>query len=314
MSLSKTYQTIERFIKKTSMWYNVLIILALLCIVIKAYTCYFAHNNIEGFINQEEKFTVKRGVKSYDDFYANIYDQLFYKKVTNDYEVGNIISITKPSDVSKMLQLGSKTGHVVNEFHKDDYTITGLEESSAMINLAKNNYPGAAFIQGTPMTSNIFTPESFTHIMCLNLTFYNYKDKRQLLENVYNWLLPGGYFIVQLVNKDMFDPVVPAAKPFYMINPQSFADERITESVVKFNDFDYRSNFEIFPNDFAEFKEIFKDTKTGKVRQNEHKLWMPTIKKITNMAKELGFILHSQVDLLMCQDEYQYLYVFQKPE
>jgi len=314
MNLSKSYQSIERFIKKKSVWCSVLIMLALWCIVIKTYTYYFVHDVVEGFINQDEKFIVKRGVDSYDDFYVNIYDQLFYKKVTNDYEIGNIISITNPTDVSKMLQLGSKTGHVTSAFQKDGYAITGLDESATMINLAKNNYPGAQFMQGNPMTSNIFTPESFTHIMCLNLTLYNYKDKRQILDNVYSWLLPGGYFILQLVNKEMFDPIVPAAKPFFMINPQSFADERITESVVKFNDFDYRSNFEIFPNDFAEFKEIFKDTKTGKVRQNEHKLWMPSIKKITNMAKEVGFILHSQVDLLMCQDEYQYLYVFQKPE
>jgi hypothetical protein len=32
------------------------------------------------------------------------------------------------------------------------------------------------------------------------------------------------------------------------------------------------------------------------------------------MAKEVGFINYAQVDLLLAQMEYQYLYVFQKPE
>jgi hypothetical protein len=43
-------------------------------------------------------------------------------------------------------------------------------------------------------------------------------------------------------------------------------------------------------------------------------MWIPQRQTVINMAKEVGFINYAQVDLLMAQMEYQYLYVFQKPE
>ena len=77
-------------------------------------------------------------------------------------------------------------------------------------------------------------------------SFYYYKDKSTLLQNVYNWLKPGGFFVVQLVDKNKFDPVVPAGKPFVMVNPQSFAEKRITTSNVIFNNFEYKSTSKYF--------------------------------------------------------------------
>jgi SAM-dependent methyltransferase len=270
----------------------------------------------EGFIEQKENFVVKQGIDLYDDFYVNIYDQLFYRELANTYEVGSIENITKPTAESNILVIGSGTGHIVNTFNEQDYKVMGLEESKAMVNFSKNEYPDLNFKLGSPMESMIFNRDEFTHIVCLNLTFYYYKNKIQFLQNVYNWLRPGGYFVVQLVDKNKFDPVVPAAKPFVMVNPQSFAENRITTSNVVFNNFDYKADFKIFPNDFVQFREIFKDTSPGsnKVRENTHKMWIPQRQNVINMAKEVGFINYAQVDLLMAQMEYQYLYVFQKPE
>lgn len=270
----------------------------------------------EGFIDQKENFVVKKGIDLYDDFYVNIYDQLFYRELANTYEVGSIENITNPTTESNILVIGSGTGHIVNTFNEQDYKVMGLEESKAMVNFSKNEYPDLNFKLGSPMESMIFNRDEFTHIVCLNLTFYYYKNKIQFLQNVYNWLRPGGYFVVQLVDKNKFDPVVPAAKPFVMVNPQSFAENRITTSNVVFNNFDYKADFKIFPNDFVQFREIFKDTSPGsnKVRENSHKMWIPQRQNVINMAKEVGFINYAQVDLLMAQMEYQYLYVFQKPE
>ena len=98
-------------------------------------------------------------------------------------------------------------------------------------------------------------------------------------------------------------------------NP-ALSEKRITESAVVFNNFDYTADFQVFPNDFVQFQEIFKDTSdagSGKSRQNVHKMWIPSRTSVISMAKETGFITFAQVDLLMAQLEYQYLYVFQKP-
>ena len=314
MEIEKIYKRIEKYFMKKPIWFNALLVLACMFILVCIYKKMTPVK--EGFIEQREKFVVKKGVDLYDNFYVNIYDQLFYREIVNLYEVGSIQNITKPTSESNILQIGSGTGHIAEEFRKENIKVTGLDESSAMVKFAKQEYPSIHFKVGSPMKAMMFEPEQFTHIVCLNMTYYYYKDKSTLLQNIYNWLKPGGFFIVQLVDKNQFDPVVPAGKPFVMVNPQKFAKKRITESNVVFNNFDYKSNFQVFPNDFVQFTEIFKDTSEGsnKTRQNVHKMWIPSRQKVINQCKEVGFINYAQVDLLMTQLEYQYLYVFQKPE
>jgi len=310
----KIYIRLERFLHKMPVWVHLLIVLILVFILVNIYK---SHTPVkEGFIDQKESFVVKKGINLFDDFYVNIYDELFYKEIVNQYEVGSIENITKPTSESNILIIGSGTGHVANEFHKQGSKVIGLDESQAMVKYAKEEYPEINFIQGSPLKAMTFEQKQFTHIDCLNMNYYYYKDKTAFLQNVFNWLRPGGFFIVQLVDKNKFDPVVPAAKPFIMVNPQSFAEKRITTSNVVFNNFDYKADFQIFPNDVVQFQEIFKDTTPGskKTRQNIHKMWIPSKQTVINQCKEVGFITYAQVDLLMAQMEHQYLYIFQKPE
>jgi SAM-dependent methyltransferase len=314
MYLTRIYTRLEKYLKKMPVWFNILIVLAILFVIISIYK-----NNQplqEGFIDQKEKFVEKSGLDLYDDFYVNIYDQLFYTELANQYEVGSIQNITKPTSESNVLIIGSGTGKTANTFEKEGIKVTGLDESSAMVKYAKDTYPKINFIVGDPLKSMTVQSSQYTDIICLNMEIYKYKDKTTFIQNVYNWLRPGGYFTLHLVDKTRFDPVVPAGKPFVLINPQSFAEKRITTSSVIFNKFKYKSDFQVFPNDVVQFREIFKDTTPGtnKVRENIHKMWMPSKESIINQCKEVGFITHSQVDLKTAYKEYQYLYIFQKPE
>ena len=59
------------------------------------------------------------------------------------------------------------------------------------------------------------------------------------------WLEPGGWLALHLVDRNNFDPIIPAGDPFIMISPQNYAKKRITSSVVKFNNFKYRANFKL---------------------------------------------------------------------
>ena len=81
-----------------------------------------------------------------------------------------------------------------------------------------------------------------------------------------------------------------------------------------------KSNFEVFPNDdTAIMSEVFKfkskNVENGKrkMRRNEHKFYMPTQKQILNMAKQVGFIVLAEVDMMKCQYSHQYIYILQKP-
>jgi hypothetical protein len=139
------------------------------------------------------------------------------------------------------------------------------------------------------------------------------KDKQRFFDNAMYWLMPGGFLIVHLVDRETFDPILPPGNPLYIVSPQKYAKERITSTKVTFEDFVYTSDFKLDKdNDSATFDEKFKFN-DGKVRKQQQVLYMEDTSEIVNKAQNSGFILHSKVDMVKCGYESQYLYVFIKP-
>ena len=275
--------------------------------------------NKEGFETRSNEFKLREGPLVYDDFYANVYDELVFYKVKNDYEIGQIVESTKPTDTSIILDVGSGTGHHVSSLASNGFKVIGIDISPSMVKKAKENYPDLDFKVGDALNTMDFPANSFTHITCLYFTIYYINNKRLFFENCIHWLMPGGFLILHLVNRDKFDPILPAGDPFHIVSPQNYADERITVTNVKFDKFDYKANFELIPsaNDTDDVNAILHETfkplnGKGQIRKNEHKFYMPTQAKVLAMAKEAGFILHSQIDMIKCQYSNQYIYVLQK--
>ena len=306
-SLSITY-------KKMSNWGKVLILVIIFLIV---YTLFKNVNERkEGFSIDTNEFTFKDGKSNiYDDFYVNIYDQLVYSDVKNDYEIKQIVNNTKPDEKSIILDIGSGTGHHVAALASQNFKVIGVDQSQEMVDKAKNMYPKLDFMQGDVMNAMSFQPQSFTHILCLYFTIYYMQDKLQFFRNCMNWLMGGGYLVIHLVDKYLFDTMIPPANPLLLLTPQRYAEKRITTSKVAFDDFQYMSNFEINDTDnHAKFVESFKNKKSGKVfRKQEHELYMEPYKEILSMAKDAGFIIQGKIDLLQSGYEYQYLFVLVKP-
>jgi ubiquinone/menaquinone biosynthesis C-methylase UbiE len=188
-----------------------------------------------------------------------------------------------------------------------------------MVKKAQETYPDLKFQVADALNSTLFQEESFTHITCFYFTLYYMQNKKLFFENCMRWLTPGGFLAVHIVNRDKFDPIVPAGNPFNIVSPQKYAKKRITSTTVKFDEFEYKSNFVIKdtiesadePN--ALMKETFKTFKNGNVRQNEHKLYMLTQAEILDIAKSVGFLIESKINLLDCQYDSQYIYILQKP-
>ena len=310
MSIKSIMKSVSKAVKKSTATEKIFFALAVVVIVI----IFVNHGRPqrEGF-EQTKDFTIKKGPMIYDDFYANVYDDLIFNQIKNDYEVGEIVNKTTPDTESLILDIGSGTGHHVKSLVDRGLKAQGIDISPAMVKQAKSKYPDLDYSVADALDTMTFPAGSFTHITCLYFTIYYIENKRRFFENCMQWLMPGGYLTIHLVDRDNFDPILPAGDPFGVVSPQSYADKRITSTVVKFNDFDYKSNFELRPDDIAIMNETFKYKNNGNVRKNEHKLYMPTQKKILSLAKETGFILLSQIDMLRCQYGSQYIYVLQKP-
>lgn len=261
-----------------------------------------------------DKFLFKQGNAIYDDFYAEIYDYLVFNQIKNDYEVGIIINSTSPSEKSVIADIGCGTGHQVADLSEKNLQVIGIDISPSMIQKAKENNPSISsnFKVGDGLDNYLFKDDSLTHILCLYFTIYYIKDKMRFFYNCINWLMPGGYLIVHLVDKYKFDPILPPGNPLYIVSPQKYAKERITKTKITFNEFVYDSNFKLDDNDTAIFDEKFKFN-DGRIRKQEQVLYMQDLPTIVNMAQEAGFLVHAKIDMVKCAYEYQYLYVFVKP-
>ena len=327
-------KSIEKFVLQTSMWSKLLIVIILVaCLYIGHKTMMSLLNrsmsrgnvnvNVEGFQNeQSEAYVLKKDNDRYDNFYVSIYDQLFYNDFAVNYELGTISNLIPFQTKDKMLDIGSNTGHTIGLLQEHDYnSVVGLESSQKMVLESQKNYPNAEFIHGKPTDRLLFADDSFNNVLCLQKSIYQYRNKQEIFQNVYNWLEVGGHFMVHVVDKDMFDPVLNIAKPFVLINPQSVAKKRITKSYVSFEDFTYEGDFQVKSiqngtsnNQSCVYKEVFKPrSDSEKVREHQTTLWIPPKEEIKEIAIENGFILKDTIDLIMSRQEYQYIYVFEKP-
>jgi SAM-dependent methyltransferase len=298
--------------KKTTTWGKIAIVIVFFLLVVLVFKG-LDDNSKEGF-EQNDKFLVKTGPEVYDDFYADIYDYLVFNNLKDDYEVGQIINKTEASSQSRILDIGCGTGHHVANLSAKGLDVLGIDMSPSMIAKAKENYPDYKFQVADALNKNQFDPETFTHILCMYFTIYYIKDKTTFFQNCFKWLKYGGYLLVHVVDRHNFDPILPPGNPLLYVSPQRYAKQRITSTKVKFTDFSYNADFQLDDEkDIAKFVEKFKNDKDGKVRKNEHILYMPDVQVITDEAQACGFIIEAQIDLLQCQYEYQYIYVFRKP-
>lgn len=327
-------KSIEKFVHHSSMWSKLLIVIIIVsCLYMGHKTMMSLLNKsmsrgntsttVEGFQNeQSEAYVLKKDDDRYDNFYVSIYDQLFYNDFAVNYELGTISNLIPFQKKDKILDIGSKTGHTIGLLQEHDYKhVVGLESSQKMMQESEKNYPAAEFVLGKPTDSMLFADKSFTNILCLQKSIYKYRNKQEIFQNIYNWLEVGGHFVVHVVDKDMFDPVLNIAKPFVLINPQSVAKKRITKSYVSFEDFTYEGDFQVKPvqngndnNQSCVYKEVFKPrSDSEKVREHQTTLWIPPKEEIKEIAIDNGFILKDTIDLIMSRQEYQYIYVFEKP-
>lgn len=293
------------FYESFSTWGKIVFMLSILLIVVVTFK---PKKYIEGFTPMIEGFTEKTNDNLYDNFYSEIYDYLVYSDVRNEYEVGEIVNKTSPSSTSIILDIGCGTGNVANLLNKKRYNVIGVDNSQDMINKTIVKYPQLKnkLVKGNVLQTQLFPPYKFTHILCLYFTIYYIKNKSLFLENVYDWLKPGGYFVLHLVNRENFSPLLP-------MNSYKRGKKDGKYSKIQFTNFDYESNFELFKEaNKGIFKERFRNA-SGETRKQQHTFYMEDQRSILMIAQRKGFIVQTKIDMKGVQYEFQYLYVLTKP-
>jgi SAM-dependent methyltransferase len=312
-SFFKTLNTIIYAKTPNKMWLRLLIILAVVLAIVILHNKTSPPAKQEGF-EQNDAFVLKQNNDIYDKFYSEKYDLLMKPEKRALFETQTVIEMTKPTHNSVFLDIGSGTGHLVNLLLHKGYRAYGIDKSQDMASKSEELFPNNEIVVDDVLKPMAFEHNTFSHILCMGGTIYEIKEKETFFKNCYYWLVPNGYLILHLVDKDRFDPIIPATKALLTNNNmQKYMKNRNTNSNMNFDTFSYSADY-IFPKNDSKVivKEKFTDN-IGHIRQNENTLHMNPVEQILQIAIRNGFIVHAKLNMSKYNgDENQYIYILER--
>ena len=284
------------------------------------------------------KFESKYDDAIYDAFYVKYYDLVHSNKECNIEQLKIIINYAKNNKFVKLLDIGCGTGYHVHMLDKMKYDVIGLDKSAAMIERAKLEYTNCEFINGDFLQNNLFEYNSFTHLICLNKTFYCFKDKELFFENSNLLLNADGLIIIHIVNRDNFKPFIISQNDesvLYNSENDTTTNKKPQISVIKINNtLEYISEYKVLDNKKASkndeenivnnainaienppyscYNEKFTNLQTNAVRKQVINLYIPSIDEIIAIAKAKGFSVKDKKPLKTCGTNTEFLLILKK--
>jgi len=298
-------------VNRNSRIFQLLILLAILLIALLMYKHIYRSTGKEGF-TQSDRYILKENNDIYDEFYSHIYDKLMLPKDKATYILSKVIEMTEPSiQYSHILDVGSGTGNLIHLLNSAGYKSYGIDKSEAMVDRSKTLNPDIPVKCGDVHDPITYDRGAFTHILCVGMTLYELSNPRQFFQNVYFWLQPNGYLILQLVDRSTFDTVIPGGNPEFIDgNIQKYSENRVTDTLIDYIDFSYKSSYK-FKGDGKTVihKEIFTDKTSQHIRENEKVLIIEDSNDILKTAVQYGFIIKGKVSM---DSPGEYLYILER--
>jgi SAM-dependent methyltransferase len=271
-----------------------------------------------------KRFDSKFDNSVYDAFYSKYYDKIYGNKERDVEQLKIIVSYAKNKKFVKFLDIGCGTGYHVHLLDKMNYDVVGLDKSINMIEKAQSKYTTCEFITGDILKNNLFDYNSFTHILCLNKTFYIIKDKETFFENCALLLNPDGILIIHLLIREKFKPFILPKDDTVLYNPETH-NIPITKNIIKFDsNLEYICNYEVlssesdssttdyFNEPYSCYLEKFENYENHNIRKNLINLYMPNIDEIVKLAKSKGFIIKDKKSLDFIGHTDEFLFIFKK--
>ena len=290
--------------------------LLLVCIAL-ATLLVVKHATREGMTDSpNSEFRQLTGNAIYTPQYVSMYDILFRVKEKDNFEVAQLAKFTKMGKDSRVLDVGCSTGHRTALLQKITPNVKGVDSSKNMIEKAKRLHPSLDLtVDNIVEPSKLVDQKLYTHITVLYFEVYRHKDKHRLFRTLNGMLVPGGKLAVHLVDRNKFDPIVPAANPIQSVSPQDYAEKRLTRSEVLFNTYSYVASLEVpSQGDDYTFVETITPKDGGKPIQNRHELHMPRQRDVLAAARDAGFTIVGRFSLEPVGYYHNQVYILQKAQ
>jgi len=294
------------------------IFLAILIFLMYSVTLWYSGR--EGFENAKS-VTLEDPQSIYDEVYASIHDILWSPKELIDYQKVSIQDIAlaeRPTDSVHVIDMACGTAKMACWFSSINAKYTGVDQSDAMLEKARENCSTVTFKKGDIQDIHLFPTKSASTCLLLGFSIYQFENPKILSDNANHWLQPDGIFVVHMVDPDKYDPIMDLSTPFAAFSLQKYSVERQTKSTIYFDKFKYVSDLQKNKDeDNAVFHErlVYYDPEDNdgvKYRDQKHHWNMPSKERLISIIQSSGFRHLETVDLVRCGKEYQYLCYFSK--
>lgn len=290
--------------------FQLLLLLTIIIVFFLIFKLFRTNNkNNEGF-TQNEKFVLKQNNDIYDDFYVQIYPEIYLPEKKCSTEIDVIIKNTMPDEEhSVFLEIGP-TGCLLNKLQNKGFRVFGLDKSKELCNYCEKEYPNLEIKNGDVIHPIIYDKGTFSHILCFGTTIYEIKDKYTFFKNCYYWLKVGGYLVIELKDPDNFNKTIPCAENNLSIF--NLSSKNNNEINVDFGSFIYKAKYNLNKLQISNqllITENFTDVNTGYIRQNENTLYMEAIENILDKSQVIGFSIYGKS---ITNDKNTFIYILQR--
>jgi ubiquinone/menaquinone biosynthesis C-methylase UbiE len=301
-----------------SLLFLLFLLILLILTTLTDLTWYTFYNKKEHFDNPVKTLIVEN---MYDKFYAPVYSILVADQIQErtKYEIADLIKHTnlKNYQEPQLLDLGCGVGDHFQWLIKqslNNIKLTGIDSSESMLKEARKRLGKQSekvrLISRNIDDEDLFMNSSYSHITCYYFTLYELNIE-SLSQKIHNWLRPGGWFAVHMVDIHKFDPILDAASPFIGLNIQKYSKNRITDSKIHFKNFIYQANFKL-KKKFAYFEESFHFKNKPLIRKQKRKLNRTDPNEFIDMMTKCKMDLKHTTHLIGLGYAFQYILYFQK--
>jgi ubiquinone/menaquinone biosynthesis C-methylase UbiE len=253
----------------------------------------YVNNNINNYKNNIENFMNENFMNEENDIYDKEFVELYeiiyrdYTDIDYDYNIINnkILSKLTNNDI-KIAIAGSGVGKMCKKFKEKYDNVVGIDNSENMILYSKRTYPNIKFIKSNLLNQNSLNKNEYGLIVLDERTlFYNkIKSQEYLIQNCFNWLMPGGFLVVPI-----YDPEeLQVASRYYSSN--YIDDKGNTHGFTYLNDFTHNCYYikDGKDNNTYNFydKIVLKD---GSKRIKKTKLYIQPKEKTYDLILKNGF-------------------------
>jgi|MEHZ01.6.fsa_nt_MEHZ011661020.1_4 ubiquinone/menaquinone biosynthesis C-methylase UbiE len=280
------------------MW---LLLLSLLCIYLircHIWGRYYNHQTVTNTYNVE---------------YSELYDTVWYDEDRYKAEVEYISQNMDGKEPISILDLGCGTGNHIEMWKKlwPDSDVTGLDLSHGQLSKARMKHPLVNFVQGSYLDRNVLGNNKFDMIACMYGAGQYTDETHILIQNVYEWLKPGGVFIFHGIDSTRLCdgceqtasntslPIRSDAKGhcnvlYPTLIYSSWWSTSNFSNWVRYNETFYKIHGNEWPLDWDVSKKTNENvplgiTKSGNLIRNGHSLYLLPPSRIMEIGRNIGF-------------------------